>query len=565
MRTTLKAVIPLIMLFFLAASPAIIDAEWLQQMIDQKTARPAGDFLATQRTERFAGSGICALCHSTLASSLEEDVSIDTHWRASMPSNSAADPFWQAKVISETQRTKSLYAVIEDKCANCHMPMAYIEAENAEETVKIQGKGFLDKNNLMHDIAMDGVSCTLCHQIESANLGEEESFTGGFEIADARGDGLRIAYGPFSPTRIRQMEIWSGYSPVRAPHIQEAALCGTCHNLYTPYTDEDGNVLGSFPEQTAHLEWLASSYAKGNDTRTCQDCHMPEAEGTVVVENNRGGHGHGGMQIERPDFNTHVFTGSNDFMQRLMLRFNKRLETNARDEDFEAAIERTLENVQKAVLLNIKRVRLSGNSLDFDIKLKNITGHKFPTGFPSRRAWLHVTVTDADGEVVFESGAVNDKGQIIGDDGDEDPESFEPHYDLITSEDQVQIYQAVMGDFQGDVTYTLLRGAEYLKDNRITPPGFRQRKAIDDIKPAGNAKKDRDFKRGREIISYSISTGGFPGPFTIDVELRYQSAAYNFIQDLKNDKGRVVRRFVRWTRKIDNSGSLVASALETAE
>ena len=38
-----------------------------------------------------------------------------------------------------------------------------------------------------------------------------------------------------------------------------------------------------------------------------------------------------------------------------------------------------------------------------------------------------VTVTDADGVVVFESGAYSDEGRVIGDDHDSDPAHYESY------------------------------------------------------------------------------------------------------------------------------------------
>ena len=46
-----------------------------------------------------------------------------------------------------------------------------------------------------------------------------------------------------------------------------------------------------------------------------------------------------------------------------------------------------------------------------------------------------------------------------------DPAAYEPHYATITSPDQVQIYEAIIQDSEGNVTTTLLKGAGYLKHN----------------------------------------------------------------------------------------------------
>jgi hypothetical protein len=73
--------------------------------------------------------------------------------------------------------------------------------------------------------------------------------------------------------------------------------------------------------------------------------------------------------------------------------------------------------------------------------VENLSGHKFPTAFPSRRAWLHFTVHDHGGRVVFESGALRPDGSIVGNDNDADPRRFEPHYAAINSTEQVEIYE----------------------------------------------------------------------------------------------------------------------------
>ena len=52
--------------------------------------------------------------------------------------------------------------------------------------------------------------------------------------------------------------------------------------------------------------------------------------------------------------------------------------------------------------------------LDAEVVVRNLTGDKMPTAFPSRRAWLHFVVRDRNGKIVFEGGALNPDGSIQG-------------------------------------------------------------------------------------------------------------------------------------------------------
>ena len=144
-------------------------------------------------------------------------------------------------------------------------------------------------------------------------------------------------------------------------------------------------------------------------------------------------------------------------MQRVLNKYRKELAVGAQPAELEAAAARTIEHLQtQTAKVGITQVAVSGGRLQADITVENGSGHKFPTAYPSRRAWLHVTVKDSRGGVVFESGALDPKGRIKGNDNDEDGAKFEPHYTEITSPDQVQIYESVMGDPQGKPTTGLL-------------------------------------------------------------------------------------------------------------
>ena len=148
---------------------------------ENKAPKP-GNGLAFFATENFVGSSRCAVCHELLTDSKGNDMSISGHWRSTMMANAAKDPLWQAKVSSEVKRNPALKKVIEVKCATCHMPMAWTQAYKDGEEQLVLDKGFLSPKNDLHGAAMDGVSCSLCHQIRDEDLGRKKSFSGKFVI-----------------------------------------------------------------------------------------------------------------------------------------------------------------------------------------------------------------------------------------------------------------------------------------------------------------------------------------------------------------------------------------------
>lgn len=91
-----------------------------------------------------------------------------------------------------------------------------------------------------------------------------------------------------------------------------------------------------------------------------------------------------------------------------------------------------------------------------------------------------------------------------------------------------------MGNSDGAPTYTLLRGAKYLKDNRILRAGFEKTTAARDIQVIGPALKDAIFLGGSDNVRYQI--GGLPaGNYSIRARLMYQTLAHGFAKDLFSD------------------------------
>jgi hypothetical protein len=481
----------------------------------------------------FSGSGNCLMCHNNLTDAQGKDVSIETDWSSTMMANSARDPLWRAKVRSELNRNPQLAEVISDKCTRCHAPMANFEAKKNGEPMQVLDGGFLDASHSRHDSALNGVSCTLCHQIQdSPNLGTLSGFTGKYEIGSDK-----LIYGPYDDLFPNPMVMNTGYTPTYSAHVKESKLCASCHNLKTPYVDSFGNVLSTtpeseFPEQMPYSEWEHSSYATSNP-QSCQQCHMSRANGVAI--SNRP------MWLQtRDNFAVHDLVGAN----RLMLNiFNdNKTQLGVLSNNFPETIAKTEAMLQSAAAVTPVSQSLINDTLDFTLRVNSNTGHKLPSAYPSRRVILHVTVKDALGNVVFESGKVNADGSVTGVDADTDPAAFEPHYDLITSPDQVQVYEAIMGDDMNQVTYTLLRGMIYLKDNRILPQGFDKATAPSDIRVAGDALTDDNFIGGSDEIGYRIAGLNGTG-YQVTAELIHQPLAYGFAQDLFSESGAEIQDF----------------------
>lgn len=503
---------------------------------------------------RFQTSDNCLACHNSLMSPSGEDVSIGSAWRASMMAHSARDPYWQAGVRRELIDHPAVAEVIEDECSICHMPMARAEARRSGAHGQVFRHLPIGSTRTNEDLlAADGVSCTLCHQIGPDRLGTPESFTGGFVLQMPEVGVAPTMSGPFEVDEGRSglMRSATGAQPGESAHVRSSEFCATCHTLITQAFGPNGEVVGRLPEQVPFLEWQHSSL---RETRSCQSCHMPVVEEPSPISSVLGD--------PREEAGRHTFLGGNFFMLRMLNRFRNELGVEAPPTNLDAAAQTTLRQLQTvtAALAIAQGVSTAGH-LAFDVDVRNLTGHKLPTGYPSRRTWLHVTVRDAGGGVVFESGAISTSGAIEGNDNDADASRFEPHYEEITSPEQVQIYEAVMGDGDNAVTTGLLRAVGYLKDNRLLPHGFDKSSADDDIRVHGEAVRDASFGAGGDRVRYVATTGSRQGPFDIEIELRYQPIAFRWANNLRPYESFETRRFVRYYETMASGSSTVLATV----
>ena len=309
-------------------------------------------------------------------------------------------------------------------------------------------------------------------------------------------------------------------------------------------------MLGQFPEQVPYLEWRYSAFRQ---EQSCQACHMPEIAQPTRIASVLG--------EERTGVRRHTFLGGNFFMLRMLNRYRAELGVEALPQELEAAAAATIVQLQQQTASRtIARAEGDAGQLAVDVTIRNLTGHKLPTAYPSRRAWLHVTVRDSGGEMIFESGAIDPSGLICGNDNDLDASRFEPHHTEIRRGDQVQVYESVMHDANGNVTTGLLRGTRYIKDNRLLPRGFDKMTAMPDIAVRGEAQQDPDFIAESDRVRYVVNTAGRTGPFQMSAELRYQPISYRWAQNLRAYDAMETRRFVNWYGEMATGSSQVLAS-----
>ena len=503
----------------------------------------------------FVTSQSCMACHNGLVTPAGEDVSIGVGWRGSMMANAARDPYWHAAVRREILVHPTASAAIQNECSACHMPMARFQA-NAEGQ---QGEIF-SHLPLSHgdDFAVDGVSCSVCHQIQDERLGERSSFTAGFGLDKTTPEGERQVFGPYEVDsgRTSLMRSASRFNPAKGDHIRSSEVCATCHTLFTHTLDADGEVIGELPEQVPYLEWKHSSFA---GVRSCQSCHMPVIEGEMAISSVLG--------IPREEVSRHVFRGGNILMPRILNAHRQELAVTALPQELQTTAQQSAKNLQTAAAsVSLVNTGISNDTLRTEVVITNLAGHKLPSAYPSRRTWLHFAVWNASGKIVFESGGLNPDGSIRGNDNDARSSRYEAHHESIDHPEQVQIYEAIMGEPDGTVTTVLLSAITYLKDNRLLPAGFDKETAEEAVAVHGSAEADEDFVGGRDRVGYVVDISGTEGPYIVEVELMYQPIGYRWAHNLGDQEAEEIERFIGYYEEMaDSSAVTLASAKAVAD
>ncbi|TND08736.1 MAG: hypothetical protein FD123_1952 [Bacteroidetes bacterium] len=503
----------------------------------------------------FAASGKCAGCHGhdpafvAFYTSSGEDVNIADDWAGTMMANAARDPLWRAKVSHEILINPGAQQDVENTCTRCHAPTGRFEAEYT-------GQMPYSMAALMGDsIAEDGVNCSACHQLKDTLAGR--NFTGDLYYT------RKIFYGPYTNPFAGPMFDFNGFMPVYSTHINRATLCGGCHTLITETRDIAGNATGNyFVEQATYHEWLNSVYSDTMSPleRTCQSCHIPRIADPVDIATN-----YPFLQSRTP-FGKHHLIGGNAFMLKILRNNMTTVGATCNPSNYDTTIARTIRNLRDSTLdAQLTETARTVDTVFYKLALTNKAGHKFPSGYPARRAYVEFVVMDDIADTIFRSGLIDANGNIMNEDV-----TYEPHYDMINDEQQVQIYQMVMGDVNNNVNTVLLRADTTLKDNRLAPKGFTTSHfAYDTCRIYGNVLTDPDFNlsggvtegTGADTLHYHIPLNGYTGNLNVTARVYYQSVPAKFVADMFTLNSAPIDTFKNLFNNADHTPMLVAECL----
>ena len=340
-------------------------------------------------------------------------------------------------------------------------------------------------------------------------------------------------------------------------------------------------------EQATYLEWLNSAYQdeypEYNKTperaKSCQGCHMPEGfksvDGKLHVKRLKGriaaiqdhthpeaDHLEGADDIKvrfrEKGISRHKFRGLNAMLLMMFEQFNETLGVRKTDfmmgtDGISQALEGYLRQARDdTVDLEVETEISDGSLLTVDVEVTNKAGHRFPSGVAFRRAFLELLVieeTEEGDHVVWSSGRTNSVGALVDQNGKVLPteffergpdgtEQYQPHHEVITRQDQVQVYEELIKNAQGDFTTSFIRRQKHVKDNRLLPFGWHLRGPVPDqyaklkyfidaTHPGQDAVRDADYVdgKGRDRIRYELSLpeGVDPDKVTVRATLYYQS------------------------------------------
>lgn len=276
--------------------------------------------------------------------------------------------------LARKEAGEEVYAL----CSGCHAPQA-VASGLVPGTPEDQ----------LPAIAKAGLVCDTCHQI-SAMKGHDGPWR---EPANASFE--------FSPDSDRKFGPLTGedsaadHAVVSKAYFQSSEFCANCHTVIHP--------LNGLRLEHTYEEWRTSVYASANIQ--CQDCHMRTVEEASLVSQ---------TMKPVPAMGTSTPEGAQRLIGRhLFVGANANAQALGGGATHGAMAQ---ERLKGAATLELKNATFAPSTglLQLDVVVTNVgAGHNLPTSLTElREIWVDLSVTTAEGRLLFHSGALDPKGDI---------------------------------------------------------------------------------------------------------------------------------------------------------
>ena len=490
----------------------------------------------------YPSANACAACHPQ---HYEE-------WSVSQHAYAQLSPIYMAM-----QTTINLVTSVTngDFCIRCHNQVGM----NLGENIFISN---LDRA----PASREGITCVVCHRLPQSY----GKVSGRYSLFE--GDIYEPVYGPAGNEELeRVLSKPEEYRVVtdrdaagRAIHteskkffqITTSSFCATCHDV---------TLLNGFRLEEAFAEYHQSPASA--DGVSCQDCHMGKVQGVKSGYAEGPAAVVGGVPTATRKLTNHFFAGPDysvihpgifphnveaaefktlrewlqfdheagwgtdafedavaddhpfpEAWQSIDDRYDAREILNVQFERLEWAEEKRLEVLRNGFGIGeITIDRADEGGLGFTVEVRNLTdGHGVPTGFDAERLiWLQVTVTDADGNVVYVSGDRDPNGDV------RDAHSSYVHNGELPLDDD-------LFNLQSKFVVRLFRGGEReqvlaVNESVSVLPFVRPERRATTIygRPLGARKHKKTIEPlGYRTASYDVDEDELTGSGTYDVSVK---------------------------------------------
>lgn len=444
-----------------------------------------------QMGDDIPGPDSCRDCHENVANIGVEQPAEYAPWIG-----------WQGSMMAQAGRDPVFFAALDianadangggEFCLRCHMPRGWLH-----------GNSTPTDGSAMTPTDQEGVQCEVCHRmvdpVYEPGISPSRDITVHSTITSpitTIGSGSLIVdpqdyrRGPFDIVtdlgRDPHTVFDGAQATLQSPYHQEANFCGSCHDINNPllswneargeYWPNDMDTPAPdldelFPIERTFTEWRLSEYNTpegiyapqfgGNKTNvsTCQDCHMRDVTG--VAGDVFGEH------IQRDDMPLHDLTGANTWVPQIIPQHPVFSATFQAEPERVDALQAGIERARK-MLQNAASVSAIRHDDELVVTVVNESGHKLPSGYvEGRRMWLQVEGYNADGDLIFVSGAYTETtGELEGyHQAGANLKVYESLHGLTPD------YAAELGLPAGHSFHFILNNV-IISDNRIPPRGF---------------------------------------------------------------------------------------------